>query len=98
MAQRSQADWRTLIEAQASSGMTAAAFCRKHGINQKYFSFRRRQLGARPVSVSKFVPVVMSGASSAAVFRLRVGSDMALELPQRVDAAWLAELLRALKD
>ena len=79
--------------------MTAAAFCRTHSINQKYFSFRRRQLGPnRPVSASKFVPVVMSGTSSAAVLRLRVGADMALELPQRVDAAWLAELLRALKD
>lgn len=99
MARRSQADWRALIEAQVSSGMTAAAFCRKHGINQKYFSFRRRQLGAKASAPSsRFVPVKLNGVSRPELLRLRVGASTTLELPPSVDVVWLAELLRTLKD
>lgn len=99
MARRSQADWRALIEAQVSSGMTAAAFCLKHGINQKYFSFRRRQLGAKAASPSsRFIPVKLSGVSRAEMLRLRVGTSTTLELPPSVEPEWLAGLLRALKD
>ena len=99
MARRSQADWRALIEAHPTSGTTAAAFCRKHGINQKYFSFRRRQLGVKQAAASsQFVPVKSSDGLRAEVLRLRVGSTTTLELPASVEPVWLAGLLRALED
>ena len=99
MARRAQADWRVLTQAQASSGMTAAAHCRKHGINQKYFSFRRRQLGIKATAPSsRFVAVKLSGTSRSEVLRLQIGASATLEFPPSVDTAWLAGLLRTLKD
>ncbi len=99
MARRSQADWQALIEAHASSGLTAAAFCRQHGVNPKSFSFRRRQLGTTAVAPrSPFVAMKLSGGSRAEVLRLHVGSSTTLELSPGVDVAWLTGLLRALKD
>lgn len=49
MTKRSREDWHALFEAQATSGMTAAAFCRTQGVDPRYFSVRKRQLsGAEP--------------------------------------------------
>lgn len=79
MAVRSGEEWRALFEAQARSGMTAAAFCRERGLCPKYFSLRRKQLGsAAPGSVaSPFVriePVVApSFEAPAPCARLRLG-------------------------
>jgi hypothetical protein len=99
MVRRSQADWRALIETQASSGMTAAAFCRKQGINQKYFSFRRRQLDLKAAApTSRFIPVNFGDVSRTEMLRLRVGTSTTLELPPSVESEWLAGLLRGLKD
>ena len=44
MARLTQAQWRTLIDEQAASGQTAMAFCAERGINNKYFSTRKKQL------------------------------------------------------
>lgn len=78
--------------------MSAAAYCRKHGINQKYFSFRRCQLGAKATTPSsRFVAVKMSGISHADVLRLHVGASTTLELPPSVEPEWLARLLRSLE-
>lgn len=45
MTRRSMKDWRALVEAQARSGLTAAEFCREHGVNPQYFSLRKKALG-----------------------------------------------------
>ncbi len=44
MARRSKEQWRELIANQESSGLSAVAYCRQHGINPKYFSTRKSQL------------------------------------------------------
>ena len=44
MARRSKEQWRELIADQQSSGLSAVAYCRQHGINPKYFSTRKSQL------------------------------------------------------
>jgi hypothetical protein len=37
------AQWRTLVDEQAASGLSAAAFCREHGISlQRFYGWRRR--------------------------------------------------------
>jgi len=38
MGRKSLADWKTIVEQQLSSGLTAAEFCRQNNLNQKYFS------------------------------------------------------------
>lgn len=45
MVRRSAVEWWALFEAQARSGMTAAEFCREHGVCPKYFSLRKKALG-----------------------------------------------------
>ena len=45
MKRRSKAQWQALIAQQQCSDMTAATFCRQHGVNAKYFSLRKKQFG-----------------------------------------------------
>ena len=45
MIRRTQSQWRALFEAQTSSGLSAAVFCRQQSLCPKYFSIRKRQLG-----------------------------------------------------
>lgn len=35
MSRKSLADWKTIVEQQLSSGLTAAEFCRQNNLNQK---------------------------------------------------------------
>lgn len=58
MSRRSKAQWRELILQQQSSGLTAAEFCRRESINQKYFSTRKIELSQ---AASNFVEVVQPG-------------------------------------
>ena len=44
MTRRSKEQWRELFANQQSSGLSAVAYCRQHGINPKYFSTRKSQL------------------------------------------------------
>ena len=42
---RSAADWHALVHQQRDSGLSAAAFCRRHDLVYQTFVGRRRQLG-----------------------------------------------------
>ena len=81
MARRTKEQWRALIEAQQSSGLTAAEFCRQHDIDAKYFSLRRRQLSQ---AMGDFIKVEPNGFSTSGEvpqnIRLRV---VEVELPIR---------------
>lgn len=44
MVRRSEEAWQELITVQVRSGMTAAAFCREHGLSQNSFSLRKKRL------------------------------------------------------
>ena len=41
---RNKEQWRELIAEQQSSGLSAVAYCRQHGINPKYFSTQKTRL------------------------------------------------------
>jgi hypothetical protein len=98
MTRRTKAQWRALIEAHASSGLTAAAFCRDHGLNPKYFSLRRRELGDGPKKrTSNFVPVSTMKLPVSDRVIVRDPFGMSVDLPLSVEPKWLAELLRSLR-
>ncbi|MCO6431168.1 MAG: transposase [Deltaproteobacteria bacterium] len=40
-------EWKRRVEEQAASGMSAAAYCRKHGIKENTFHYWRSKLGKR---------------------------------------------------
>lgn len=99
MARRTRAQWHALIEAHAASGQTAAICSRERGINAKYFSVRRRQLsGEREASISSFIPVSFDQSNPVEKFIVRHIIGASIELPLAIEARWLAQLLRALRD
>lgn len=99
MTRRTESQWRALFDAQAASGKTAVAFCRERGINAKYFSLRRGQLQARTEATgSSFVPVSVVTAAGSKRMRLTTSSGTTLEIPLGVDADWLGQLLKSLRD
>jgi transposase-like protein len=99
MKRRTTDEWRTLFAAHASSGMTAAAFCHEHGLNTQYFGKRRKQLlkDNSLKACSSFVPVSVTGRSTAAMVELQLGETLLLKIPVSISTAWLAELIQQLQ-
>ncbi len=94
MSRRSKQDWQELIEEQASSDLTAAAFCRKKGINAKYFSLRKSQLAKQLPSA--FVPVQLS-TSPASTEVIRIDwQGISVILPMSLSPVWLSEFVKHL--
>lgn len=104
MKRRTQEQWHALFQAQATSGLTAAAFCQRQGVCPKYFSLRRRQLlgeilpGVARTAVSAFVPVAVTRPTEAAALDVWLGATLRLRVPTSVSPGWLAELLQTLRD
>ena len=55
---RTRSEWEALFQAHENSGLNAAAFCREQGLDPKYFSLRKKQLGWQPSSA--FTQVVLA--------------------------------------
>ena len=51
-----RAQWRRHVEAQASSGLSGVAYCRRHGLRAKSFYRWRRVLGAAVTSAKTVSP------------------------------------------
>ena len=99
MVRRTRSQWQALFEAHASSGQTAAVFCREQGVNAKYFSLRRRQLGeTREQLASSFVAVSVEGIDRREKITVRDGRGVTIELPLAIEPRWLAQLVQALRD
>ena len=103
MKRRSEAQWRALFAEHASSGMTAAAFCRERGLCPKYFGLRRKQLlgdkeaVALKAAMSSFVPVAVAGTSAASMIEVCCGDALRVHVPVSVSPRWLAELVQQLR-
>lgn len=87
MPRRTKAQWQELIVEQSVSGLTAAEFCRRHEVNAKYFSLRKKQLsqlpGQPPVGFVEVTPsVVADSYSPSHSIKLRVTE---VELPMHVE-------------
>lgn len=101
MTRRTREEWQALFAAQARSGLSAAAFCREHGLKASQFWRRRRQLqgpSRSGAARSAFVPVTVRRSVEPPVMELRVGPALSLRLPGSVAPTWVAELLSALRD
>lgn len=93
MARLTHAQWRTLIDEQAASGQTAMAFCAERGIDNKYFSTRKKQLSAQSAE-NRFVAVTTKPLESQSI-QLHIGAAQ-LRIPASISAQWLADVIKAL--
>lgn len=94
---RTKEQWQTLIEAQTHSGQSAAQFCQQHGLDDKYFSLRKKQLH-QALSESAFVPAARIPDTTPigkSAFTLSFGR-CTLHFNEAPPAAWLATLVQAL--
>ena len=93
MARLTQQQWRALIDEQTTSGQTAMAFCAERGIDNKYFSTRKKQLSGSPATNS-FVAITTKPAEYNTI-QLLVGA-VQLRIPMGTSAQWLADIIKAL--
>ena len=97
MKQRTKSEWLALIEAHAKSGQTAAAFCREHGLNAKYFSTQRQRLGDGSLAAQPpFLPVAVQASPSVAMIEVELPL-VKLRLPTTMSARHIAEIVQALR-
>lgn len=96
MTQRSQADWLTLIEKQAESGLSVTEFCKQQNIGATYFYKRRGDL--KPTSADKQTPKFIKAKtplSSNNTIKI-LHHETRLSLPLQVSPTWIAQLVKAL--
>lgn len=91
MKRRSPTDWQHIIEEQAVSGETAAAFCKARNINPKYFSLRKTRLKTEG---SSFVKATIKTPQPSTITLQRQG--VTITLPGDTSTHWLAQLLQEL--
>jgi hypothetical protein len=90
--------WKQHIEAWQASGLSQAAYCRRHGLSPATFSARVREQRALPEPAAPALIPVRVGppVPPAGPLVLRLASGHQLELPASAEPRWLAELLRCL--
>jgi len=97
---RSQAQWQSLVEQQARSGLNGAAFCRQQGLCRKTFYHQRKMLKGNSTSLvagrfiqvqAKLDPAVPTQAMAVLHYR-----QSRLKIPAGIDAAWIAGVMKAL--
>ena len=91
MTRRTKNEWCELIEQQKASGLSAAEFCRRNSINDKYFSTQKQK---RKKSAGSFVRVATSAVRPAPVatngIKVRV---VELEIPSEAVSETLTILM-----
>ena len=97
MTYRKKQDWIALFEQHHKSGLSAAEFCRRQGVCDRYFSKRKRELDWSPV-LKKSAPFVKlttaQPQTSHAELTLKAG-QLELSLNTSVSPQWLAQLMKA---
>ncbi len=89
---------RIHIEAWQNSGMSQAAYCRKHDLNTKTFgNWVCKNRSGRVIRSPTLIPVTIKPVPMPEnTLRLRGRVDHVLELPSTVSPHWLGELLKCL--
>jgi transposase-like protein len=91
--------WRRIVDEQRSSGLGAAAFCRRHGISAvSLYAWRRRLAQAAGAGVFVEAKVVdPSPAESAGAIEVCLRGGRRLRVGGGFDARVLSELVRVLE-
>jgi hypothetical protein len=96
---RTKAQWRSLLEQQAISGLKGAAFCRQQKLCCKTFYRHRKAWAAKSTDLvaSPFIQVQAkpNSAPTLPMTLLDYGQSR-LQIPVGLGPAWVAELMKAL--
>jgi len=92
--------WRTIIENQAASGMSVAAFCRDARIKPSYFYKWRRRFTERQSGAGGFLELIPGRLPEAAAsgICIRLGAKLHVEVTRRFDPYTLRAVVETLKD
>ena len=91
--------WQAIIEKQAASGMSIAAFCRDARIKPPYFHTWRRRLREQqpcPGGFLELIPGRLTGVASGV--RIRLGAKLAIEVERGFDPRTLRAVVETLGD
>jgi transposase-like protein len=88
--------WRTIIENQATSGVSIAAYCRDAQIKPSYFYVWRRKLREQPC-VRGFLELIPGRlADTASGIRILVNVKLAIEVERGFDPSTLRAVIETL--
>ena len=104
------AQWQAHIEAWQTSGLSQAAYCRRHGLSDKLFSLRKRQLKDRLVlpelghgaglaseASSELLPVkLIDDPSSQGSVYIQLPNGIELKVPLSALASLKLDMVEAL--
>ena len=86
------AGWRKIVEKQAESGMSAAAFCREHHVNvHRFYSWRRRFNHQATTDQTKgfFELVPVSERREQGGILIHLGNNLSIEIHPGFDPSTL---------
>lgn len=82
--------WRTIIENQAASGMSIAAYCRDTQIKPSYFYTWRRRLREQQLSHGGFLELIPGRLTEVASgISIRLGAKVSIEVARGFDPSTL---------
>jgi len=91
--------WQKLVQEQAESGVSAAAFCKDHDINPQRFYFWRRRFkdgSDATKEVGAFLELVPSSKNHGSGIRIRLDERLSIELERHFDPRTLRNAIDAL--
>jgi len=98
MKRRRAAAWRALVDKQAGSDLSAAAFCRHHHLNlHQFYQWRRRFQSEQPKSLSAgFVQLVPCSTEAKSGIRIRLSPELSIEVDRDFDPSTLRAAVNVL--
>ncbi len=92
------AHWRGIIDKQAASGRSAAAYCREEHIHPGRFYFWRRRFHEQQSSPQGFLEVVAGKSAGPSGVCIQVGEHLFIKLERGFDPFTLRAVLETLSD
>jgi transposase-like protein len=90
--------WRTLIENQATSGISIAAFCRGNHISRDLFYAWRRRFREQQPCTGGFLELISGRATEAASgIRIHPGAKLIIEVERGFDPFTLRTVVETLR-
>ena len=92
---RSRAQWRSMIRAQATSGVSIPEYCREHGLNVKSFYAWRKRLGGipAPAKPSEFIQIETQDDNQPSCLTIQTPNGYHLRIPEGVSETQVKTIL-----